>query len=99
MWQYQIFDFADLTSLSFLLLFSVPPSKLELVHSEASISLNAGAERQLSCRARDARPQAKIVWYQGDHKIVDQGIFESIDITPNFVNLKLGMLSKGKLEN
>ena len=51
----------------------VPPSKLELMNTDATVSVNAGTERQLSCRARDARPQAKIVWYQGDMKIVDQG--------------------------
>lgn len=51
----------------------VPPSKLELMNTDATVSMNAGTERQLSCRARDARPQAKIVWYQGDMKIVDQG--------------------------
>merc|ERR1719336_598419 len=26
----------------------------------------------MSCRARNARPQAKIVWYMGDNKILDQ---------------------------
>ena len=52
---------------------TVPPSKLELINTDAALSLNSGTERQLSCRARDARPQAKIVWYQGDSKIVDQG--------------------------
>ena len=51
----------------------MPPSKLELINTDAALSLNSGTERQLSCRARDARPQAKIVWYQGDSKIVDQG--------------------------
>jgi len=50
----------------------VPPSKLELVNTDASISIKAGEEYQLTCRARDAKPTAKIVWYQGDHKIVDQ---------------------------
>ena len=74
----------------------VPPSKLELVNTETSVTLKAGSERSLSCRTRNARPQAKIVWYQGDHKIVDQGIFESIDMTPNFGNSKLGLLTEGK---
>ena len=55
------------------LLFSVPPSKLELINTDSGIAVNAGTERQISCRARDARPQARIVWYQGDKKIVDQG--------------------------
>ena len=53
--------------------FSVPPSKLELINTDPGIAVNAGTERQISCRARDARPQARIVWYQGDKKIVDQG--------------------------
>ena len=51
----------------------MPPSRLELMNTDSSISLNSGGVRQLSCRARDARPQAKIVWYQGDHKIDDLG--------------------------
>lgn len=50
----------------------VPPSKLELINTDSGIAVNAGTERQISCRARDARPQARIVWYQGDKKIVDQ---------------------------
>ena len=53
--------------------FLVPPSKLELINTDPGIAVNAGTERQISCRARDARPQARIVWYQGDKKIVDQG--------------------------
>ena len=56
----------------------VPPSKLELVNTETSVTLKAGSERSLSCRTRNARPQAKIVWYMGEHKILDQGNILSI---------------------
>ena len=52
---------------------SVPPSKLELVNTETTVTLHAGSEKSLTCRARNARPQAKIVWYLGEEKIVDQG--------------------------
>ena len=52
---------------------SVPPSKLELVNTESTVTLHAGSEKSLTCRARNARPQAKIVWYLGEEKIVDQG--------------------------
>ena len=37
------------------------------------MTLHAGSEKSLTCRARNARPQAKIVWYLGEEKIVDQG--------------------------
>merc|ERR1712013_644085 len=39
---------------------------------ERRISMNAGTEKQLSCRASGAKPQAKIVWYHGHNKILDQ---------------------------
>ena len=52
---------------------SVPPSKLELVNTENTVTLHAGSEKSLTCRARNARPQAKIVWFLGEEKIVDQG--------------------------
>jgi len=50
----------------------VPPSRVELVGTERRISMNAGTEKQLSCRASGAKPQAKIVWYHGHNKILDQ---------------------------
>ena len=37
------------------------------------MTLHAGSEKSLTCRARNARPQAKIVWFLGEEKIVDQG--------------------------
>ena len=55
------------------ILFLVPPSHLELVNTKPVLTLNAGSVRAMSCRARNARPQAKIVWYMGDNKILDQG--------------------------
>ena len=51
----------------------MPPAKLELINTERKISMNAGTERQISCRANGAKPQAKIVWYHGNKKIIDQG--------------------------
>lgn len=50
----------------------VPPSRVELVGTDHRISMNAGTEKQLSCRASGAKPQAKIVWYHGHNKILDQ---------------------------
>jgi len=50
----------------------VPPSRVELIGTEQRISMNAGTEKQLSCRASGAKPQAKIVWYHGHNKILDQ---------------------------
>ena len=41
--------------------------------------MNAGTEKQLSCRASGAKPQAKIVWYHGHNKILDQGTLSSIE--------------------
>ena len=49
---------------------SVPPSRVELVGTERRISMNAGTEKQLSCRASGVKPQAKIVWYHGHNKIM-----------------------------
>ena len=56
-----------------MLQISVPPSRVELIGTEQRISMNAGTEKQLSCRASGAKPQAKIVWYHGHNKILDQG--------------------------
>ena len=44
-----------------------------MVNTETTVTLHAGSEKSLTCRARNARPQAKIVWFLGEEKIVDQG--------------------------
>ena len=44
-----------------------------MVNTESTVTLHAGSEKSLTCRARNARPQAKIVWFLGEEKIVDQG--------------------------
>lgn len=50
----------------------VPPEKMELVDTETSVSLHSGTEQALSCRASGAKPPAKIVWYHGHNRILDQ---------------------------
>jgi len=50
----------------------VPPDRVELVSTERRVSLHAGGEQHLSCRARGAKPPAKIFWYHGNTRILDQ---------------------------
>merc|ERR1719391_156271 len=50
----------------------VPPERVELVSTERRVSLHAGGEQHLSCRARGAKPPAKIFWYHGNTRILDQ---------------------------
>ena len=50
--------------------------------------MNAGTEKQLSCRASGAKPQAKIVWYHGHNKILDQGTLSSLLIHAVFLSFE-----------
>lgn len=50
----------------------VPPETLELFNTEPTVEMAAGTMKEMSCRTRGAKPRAKIFWFHGRNRILDQ---------------------------
>jgi len=50
----------------------VPPEKLELFNTEPTVAMAAGTMKEMSCRTKGAKPRAKITWFHGPNRILDQ---------------------------
>ena len=67
-----LITFAVVSKFSQCLLFSVPPTKAELVgHTSGSeLSVKEEEEVELKCVIHNARPRPDIIWYLGDREFV-----------------------------